>query len=221
MQAVIGGCRSCPFPCPRPGKRPPPQKPAGSSWTTPPSWGSSSVTRSIAAPTGALNCGCRAPASRRPAAWRTSTGLASITLDRRLLDAVFSLKFLAKHEHVLLVGPAGVGKSFMASALGFTAIRAGYRDLRPQLHLRHRGSRRRSPTGLTHIHPLGQGNAVYLALPGIFPPPSLPRRPKPGRVGHAPPARRRSPGPHRHPALRRHHHPRAPLTSQTSRSADF
>ena len=46
---------------------------------------------------------------------------AAITLDRRLLDAVFSLEFLDKHEHVLLVGPAGVGKS-----LGFTAIRAGY-----------------------------------------------------------------------------------------------
>ena len=51
---------------------------------------------------------------------------AAITLDRRLLDAVFSLEFLAKHEHVLLVGPAGVGKSFLAQALGFTAIRAGY-----------------------------------------------------------------------------------------------
>ena len=50
----------------------------------------------------------------------------SITLDRRLLDAVFSLEFLAKHEHVLLVGPAGVGKSFLAQALGYTAIRAGY-----------------------------------------------------------------------------------------------
>ena len=24
MQAVIGGCRSCPFPCPRPGNRRPP-----------------------------------------------------------------------------------------------------------------------------------------------------------------------------------------------------
>ena len=47
-------------------------------------------------------------------------------MDRRLLDAVFSLEFLAKHEHVLLVGPAGVGKSFIAQALGFTAIRAGY-----------------------------------------------------------------------------------------------
>ena len=32
--------------------------------------------------------------------------------------AVFSLEFLDKHEHVLLVGPAGVGKSFLAQALG-------------------------------------------------------------------------------------------------------
>ena len=51
---------------------------------------------------------------------------ASITLDRRLLDVVFSLQFLLKHEHVLLVGPAGVGKSFLAQALGYAAIRAGY-----------------------------------------------------------------------------------------------
>ena len=51
---------------------------------------------------------------------------ASITLDRRLLDAAFSLEFLDKHEHVLLVGPAGVGKSFLAQALGYAAVRAGY-----------------------------------------------------------------------------------------------
>ena len=51
---------------------------------------------------------------------------AAITLDRRMLDAVFSLEFLAKHEHVLLGAPAGVGKSFLAQSLGYTAIRAGY-----------------------------------------------------------------------------------------------
>ncbi len=49
-----------------------------------------------------------------------------ITLDRRLLDAVFSLDFLARHEHVLLVEPVGVGESFIAQALGFTAIRAAH-----------------------------------------------------------------------------------------------
>ena len=51
---------------------------------------------------------------------------ASVTVGRRLLHAVFSLEFLAKHEHVLLVGPAGVGKSFLAQALGYAAVRAGY-----------------------------------------------------------------------------------------------
>ena len=51
---------------------------------------------------------------------------ASIVLDRRLLDAAFSLEFLAKHEHVLLAGPAGVGKSFLAQALGYSAVRAGH-----------------------------------------------------------------------------------------------
>jgi DNA replication protein DnaC len=56
---------------------------------------------------------------------------ASITLDRRLLDAVFSLEFLDKHEHVLLVGPAGVGKSFLAQALGYSAIRAGHTVRQP------------------------------------------------------------------------------------------
>ena len=51
---------------------------------------------------------------------------AAVTIDRRLLDAAFSLEFLPRHEHVLLVGPAGVGKTFLAQALGYTAIRAGH-----------------------------------------------------------------------------------------------
>ena len=47
-------------------------------------------------------------------------------MGRRLLDAVFSLEFLDKHEHVLLVGPAGVGKSFLVQALGYAAVRSGH-----------------------------------------------------------------------------------------------
>ena len=43
-----------------------------------------------------------------------------------MLDAVCSLEFLDKREHVLLVGPAGVGKSFLAQALGYSAVRAGH-----------------------------------------------------------------------------------------------
>lgn len=51
---------------------------------------------------------------------------ASVQIDRRLLDAAFSLDFLSRHEHVVLVGPVGVGKSFLAQAMGFAAVRAGY-----------------------------------------------------------------------------------------------
>lgn len=51
---------------------------------------------------------------------------AQITLDRRLLDAACSLEFLDRREHVLLVGPVGVGKSFLAQALGYAAVRAGH-----------------------------------------------------------------------------------------------
>lgn len=52
--------------------------------------------------------------------------MAGITLNRRLLDAVFSLDFINRHEHVLLVGPVGVGKSFLAQAIGYAAVRAGH-----------------------------------------------------------------------------------------------
>ena len=49
---------------------------------------------------------------------------AEITIDRRLLDAVFSLDFLNRHEHVIFVGQVGIGKSFFAQALGYAAVRA-------------------------------------------------------------------------------------------------
>jgi len=51
---------------------------------------------------------------------------AEITAERHLLDAVFSLDFINRHEHVLFVGPAGVGKSFLAQALGYATVRAGH-----------------------------------------------------------------------------------------------
>lgn len=50
---------------------------------------------------------------------------APITVDRRQLQALFSLDFLARHEHALFVGPVGVGKTFLAQALGTAAVRAG------------------------------------------------------------------------------------------------
>lgn len=51
---------------------------------------------------------------------------AQVKLDRRLLQQVFSLEFLSRQQHCLLVGPVGVGKTFLAQALGYCAIRAGH-----------------------------------------------------------------------------------------------
>src|SRR5712692_454890 len=51
---------------------------------------------------------------------------APIQLDRRRVQALFSLEFLARKEHVLLVGPVGVGKTLLAQCMGTAAVRAGH-----------------------------------------------------------------------------------------------
>ncbi len=51
---------------------------------------------------------------------------APVQVDRRQLQAIFSLQFMARREHILLLGPVGVGKTFLAQALGAAAIRAGH-----------------------------------------------------------------------------------------------
>jgi DNA replication protein DnaC len=51
---------------------------------------------------------------------------AAIQVDRRQLQHLFTLDFLARYQHVLFVGPVGVGKTFLAQALGAAAARAGH-----------------------------------------------------------------------------------------------
>ena len=51
---------------------------------------------------------------------------APIQVDRRQVQALFSLDFLRQHEHVFFVGPVGVGKTMLAQCLGTTAVRAGF-----------------------------------------------------------------------------------------------
>ena len=50
---------------------------------------------------------------------------ARITFDRDLVRDLFGLGFLQRHEDVIFMGPVGVGKTFLASALGHSACRAG------------------------------------------------------------------------------------------------
>ena len=51
---------------------------------------------------------------------------AKVTFDRALLSELSTLRFLETHHHLALVGPVGVGKSFLAHALGHIACRRGY-----------------------------------------------------------------------------------------------
>lgn len=50
---------------------------------------------------------------------------APVTFDRHRVRDLFSLGFVQRHEDAIFLGPAGVGKTFLASALGHAACRAG------------------------------------------------------------------------------------------------
>ena len=51
---------------------------------------------------------------------------AKVSFDRQLFSELTTLRFLEEHHHVLIVGPVGVGKTFLATALGHIAIRRGF-----------------------------------------------------------------------------------------------
>jgi len=54
---------------------------------------------------------------------------APVTFDRDKVKNLFSLGFLERREDVILMGPVGVGKTFLASAIGHSACRAGKKVL--------------------------------------------------------------------------------------------
>lgn len=51
---------------------------------------------------------------------------AKVTFDKRMLAELTSLRFLEAHRHAIVLGPVGVGKTFIAQALGHIACRHGY-----------------------------------------------------------------------------------------------
>lgn len=54
---------------------------------------------------------------------------APLSFDRHRVRELFGLGFIERHEDALFMGPTGVGKTFLASAVGHTACRAGYNVL--------------------------------------------------------------------------------------------
>lgn len=54
---------------------------------------------------------------------------AAITVDRDMLKDLLSLEFIGRNENVLICGPVGVGKTFIANALAHSACRRGHKVL--------------------------------------------------------------------------------------------
>ncbi len=50
---------------------------------------------------------------------------AGVSYDQELLAELATLRFVEAHQHVAIVGPVGVGKTFLAHALGHIACRRG------------------------------------------------------------------------------------------------
>jgi DNA replication protein DnaC len=48
---------------------------------------------------------------------------AKVTYDEALLAELVSMRFIEEHRHITIVGPVGVGKTFLAHALGHIACR--------------------------------------------------------------------------------------------------
>jgi DNA replication protein DnaC len=51
---------------------------------------------------------------------------AKVTYDRRVLNELVSLRFVEQRRNVVVLGPVGVGKTFLVNALGHLCCRSGY-----------------------------------------------------------------------------------------------
>jgi len=51
---------------------------------------------------------------------------AKVTFDKAMWNELVSLRFVEAHAHAAIVGPVGVGKTFLAHALGHAACRRGH-----------------------------------------------------------------------------------------------
>jgi DNA replication protein DnaC len=88
---------------------------------------------------------------------------AKVTFDHALWNEIVSLRFIESHAHVAIMGPVGVGKTFLAHALGHAACRRGLSvlALRADLMLKNLKHARLDNT---HEHELRKLIAVDLLI---------------------------------------------------------
>ncbi len=52
--------------------------------------------------------------------------MSKVSFDKRMVAELTSLRFLEAHQHVVVLGPVGIGKTLVPQALGHIACRHGY-----------------------------------------------------------------------------------------------
>ena len=119
--------------------------------------------------------------------WETA-----VSYDRARVRELFGLHWLGAQENVIFCGPVGVGKSWLARALGHSACRAGH-------HVRLQQGRQAAPCPASVARrQLLRARTAHLARPG----PAHPRRLRPAQA-HRPAVERHLRRPRRARSARR------------------
>lgn len=80
---------------------------------------------------------------------------AKVSLDRRVLNELASLRFVRAHRNVVVLGPVGVGKTFISNALGHVACKPG--EWHGRVRRLYLPPRRRRPRPVFGQHELRAG----------------------------------------------------------------
>jgi DNA replication protein DnaC len=87
--------------------------------------GCSLIARRPAARTSASPVACAKHGYASPPSSRTSISAAHRGLDRALFQKLATCEWIREHHHLVMIGPTGIGKSWLACALGHKACREG------------------------------------------------------------------------------------------------
>ena len=96
------------------------------SWATPSSWSSCSSDEVTRRDTHSADLRARTAGLDPTMRLENWDDTAAVSFDRAIFDELVSLRFVEAGHNVLILGPVGVGKTFLATAFGHAAIRRRY-----------------------------------------------------------------------------------------------